>query len=546
MATDGCWVQFYDGEKKSGGTKRFDGPLDVADLNDYTFSTGEKGGDETDSLVLGSRAWIQVFKDDDYGGKTAYFYPNQTIEDLDAYGMGGTIDSFKLYDYQPASFPAPTTVTWAVEDNDGVVSASTINNFFRTALGSALMLVPVVGAALKTMVYGLWPDPRTNKEQAWASFQNYISQVVGTVYDQLIDKELTIKLQGLYNVMRNYVESTESERAGNFTALINTLDFLEPSFLDVEDPQKTLKFSLPFGSIMLLTMREEILFHEEIFGDRLSPDERAKRVRRLQEKIDVYQAAIAAARAELLALRATMIKLQDNSSITVDKWTPYDTYSGWRGVEEYSGGAKRRAEYAAAKHTEVVTNELAWQIDQNTAQTQLWSWTNPDNLTPIRAPEVVFVEGPYGDFQESTRFSAVADDGKRITQVRVRAGDLIDSLEVFIDGTSTGVQGRTGDTNAAPFEVALATGQSIINSKGRSSTLINALGFTADNGQSFLAGSPGNSGFDSHAPEGTADGRLVGLSGYSLNGTTTGCNLKVLTFHWYCTLPLPEKPVLPN
>lgn len=44
MATDGCWVQFYDGEKMSGGTKRFDGPLEVSDLNDYIFSTGEKGG----------------------------------------------------------------------------------------------------------------------------------------------------------------------------------------------------------------------------------------------------------------------------------------------------------------------------------------------------------------------------------------------------------------------------------------------------------------------------------------------------------------------
>ena len=74
MATDGCWVQFYDGENETGGTLRFDGPVNVADMNDYVFSTGEKGGDEPDSLILGSRAWIQVFKDDDYGGSSAYFY----------------------------------------------------------------------------------------------------------------------------------------------------------------------------------------------------------------------------------------------------------------------------------------------------------------------------------------------------------------------------------------------------------------------------------------------------------------------------------------
>lgn len=94
-----------------GATLSINGPIDVPDLNAYEFSNGRKGGDEPDSLVMGPLSWIQVFTDDDYRGDVAYFYPDQQVPDLDEYGVGGDMDSFKLFDSRPSWFPPPPGTT---------------------------------------------------------------------------------------------------------------------------------------------------------------------------------------------------------------------------------------------------------------------------------------------------------------------------------------------------------------------------------------------------------------------------------------------------
>jgi hypothetical protein len=540
MSKDGCWVQFYDGKDETQGTLRFDGPKDVADLNDYQFSTGEKGGNEPDSMVTGSRAWIQVYKDTNYGGKTAYFYPNQKIDSLSDYDLGGKIDSFKLYDSQPAFFPQPTTVTWAIEDNEGVVSSSTVNNLLRTTLGSALMLVPEVGSAMKTMLYGLWPEQKVSQEQAWASLQNYMSQVIGTIYNQIAVASLNNKLQGLYNVTRDYVDAPAERRGSAFGGLLTDLRQMEPSFINVESPQTYLSFFIPFGSLMLLTLREQIIFYTDIYGAPAAPEERQKLIGELQDKILQYQTSINKARSDLLIKRPTMLKLIDESSVTTHMWTSIDTYSGWRGTTFIGTAAKTNAKYEADQRAESATNALAWHLDQNIAIAQLWSWTNPDNITPIRAPEVVYLDGPYGSYQNGTAFSTVAAAGSRITQIDVSAGVLIDAIEVSIDGVSTGRHGGTG--GAPSYSIHLEPAEFVTVANGQATGLINQLGFTVSNGATFQAGSDAHAPFSSKSPDGTTECLLVGLSGLSLNGTTTNsqsCNVKVLTFHWHCRLPLP-------
>lgn len=106
MATDNCWVKFFDGEDMDGATFTSYGPINVPDFDVYKFSNGNKGGDEPDSLIMGPMAWLQVYTDKNYGGDTAYFYPGDGIEELDEYGVGGDIESYRLYDSRPGGFPA--------------------------------------------------------------------------------------------------------------------------------------------------------------------------------------------------------------------------------------------------------------------------------------------------------------------------------------------------------------------------------------------------------------------------------------------------------
>ncbi len=538
MSTDGCWVQFYDGEEERGGTLRFDGPIDVAILNNYILSTGEKAGNEPDSLVTGSRTWIQVFTKENYGGSTAYFYPNQKIDSLDKYGVGGKIDSFKLYDNQPVFFPQPSTVNWVVESSQGIVSSSTVNNVFRTTIGSALLLVPEVGSAMRSMLYGLWPIQEINQNQAWASFQNYISQVVGTIYNQIIVTSLSNKLQGLYNVTRAYVDAPPERRASAFGGLLTDLQQQEPSFINGDSPQACLSFFIPFGSLMLFTLREQIIFYSDIYGKPASSEERQKLIDILQATIIRYQGLINKARFDLVSKRPTMIEIVDKSSITESQWESIDTYSGWRGTRTYGTGARTDAQYEADQHAELVTNALAWQLDQNIAIAQLWSWTNPDNMMPVHAPQVVYLDGPYGKYKQGTSFSAVANASSRITQIVVMAGDEIDAVEVFIDDVSTGLNGGNG---GKPSSIHLEPTEVITFAEIQT---YHQLGFTTSDGDSFMAGIPfGSTPYleTSKSPDGTTDCQLIGLSGIGLNGTSGdghSCTIKVLTFHWLCTLPI--------
>jgi hypothetical protein len=130
----------------------------------------------------------------------------------------------------------------------------------------------------------------------------------------------------------------------------------------------------------------------------------------------------------------------------------------------------------------------------------------------------------------------IATNTQRITQVNMCTGSLVDSLELFLDGQSRGIYGRSG---GVPQTLALEEGEAIISAQGYYSGLINQLGFTTNQGRSILGGGTANLSFNSGAPQGTT-GYLVGVSGYSDNGTSSNDNLKVVTFHWKCTLPFDE------
>ncbi|HEX6288061.1 MAG TPA: hypothetical protein VFZ66_02675 [Herpetosiphonaceae bacterium] len=536
-ATDGCWVQFYDSDGFQGGTKRFDGPTNVADMDDYVQSTGEKLGDEPDSLKTGTRTWLEVYKDDNYEGKTATFGPGSEINDLDAYGVGGNISSFRMYD-EPQSWWVSSPNSPLLEADTGLYSSLTINDIARTLVGAALTLVPTVGSALRMITMMLWPES-SNRDQAWACFQNYIDQIVSGIERQRTIDDLTKKLDGLYNLADDYLNAPPERRADTFENLLGGLRLYEPYFVDLSQTQVEMFFFIPYGTLMLFTFREQILSYQEIYGVPLSPEERQKLIDNLQNTIDAYQQALPPARQSLLDKRAAMVTYRDESTIGIGSdatiYVPIDEYTGWRGSQVHH---LSEVEDAVAQRAEQVTNQLAYTLDSYLSTADLWSYINPDNPAPLQPPTIIYADGPYGQYQ-ATPFSVIAADTQRITQVTISTGSLVDSLELFLNGTSTG---RHGGSGGVPQTLALAEGETIIAAQGYASGLINQLGFTTSQGRSILGGGTSNLHFTSGPPEGTT-GYLVGISGYSDNGSSSNANLKVVTFHWKCTLPFDTEPL---
>lgn len=530
-ATDGCWVQFFDNDAFKGGTKRFDGPTTVADMDDYTQSTGEKLGDEPDSLKTGTRAWLEVFKDDDFKGKSATFGPGSDINDMGAYDVGGNISSFRLYD-SPPSWWVTSPNSPLLEIDSGLYSSLTINDIARTLVGAALTRIPTYGTALKMITMMLWPES-SNRDQAWACFQNYIDQIVSGIERQRTVDDLKKKLDGLYNLAEDFLNAPPERREDAFENLLGGLRLYEPYFVALDHTQVEMFFFIPYGTMMLFTLREQILSYQDIYGVPLSPEERQKLIDNLQNTITAYQQALPPARQSLLDARAAMVTYLDESTFGVGTgsniYVPVDQYTGWRG-SQYN--VVTDVEKAVAQYAEQVTNQLAYALDCYLSTAQLWSYINPDNPASVQPPTVMYADGPYGKYQ-ATAFSVIASATQRITQVTICTGSLVDSLQLFLNDES---MGRYGGSSGAPQTLALEEGEMIISAQGYASGLINQLGFTTNQGRSILGGNTANQHFISAPPAGTT-GYLAGISGYSDNGSSSNANVKVVTFHWKCTLP---------
>ena len=535
--SDGCWVQFWDDDAFRGATLRFDGPKSVNNLDDYTQSDGKKEGDEPDSLKTGSRSWLVVYKDDDYEGRNAMFGPNTEISDLGQYDMGGNISSFQLFDTRPSWFVESTEGgPFATEVSDSVVNATDVNNYLRTMISAALNLIPVVGGTLGTLVGGLWPDP-DNDDQVWGSTQNYINQAVAGVYWQITYTNLNDMLNSLYGAARRFVDTPDSEydaKVDNFSNLFDTVNNAAAYFVDEVAPESKLSFFMPYATLQLATLRENLQHYAYYHGSEPSAEYREQLTREIQGLIANYQNLLELASERIIARRLELIVVQEDSR---DNYLVVDLLTGWRGLITN----RTEADWHQQQAKDQVANQLALTLALSNAPSQLWAWFDPEKPLPVTAPQIDYAVGPFGDYQGATEFDQRAE-GKVLTQLSMWSGSLIDALQVSFDGVA---QDKVGGNGGAVQSLSLDRSSVIQSAGGYQTGLINALHFTTNDGRTISGGVEGtnsNAFFDVQPLPGATATWLTGLSGQSLQGASSTDNIKALTFHWRCELSIAPPP----
>lgn len=105
-STADCWADFWESEDREGGYKRFNGPAEVSDLKQYEFDNGKEVEDDVDSLATGTSSWLVVFKDKNYEDTFLRVPPGSYYSNMDEFGLGDNIESFRLYDQQPTFWPS--------------------------------------------------------------------------------------------------------------------------------------------------------------------------------------------------------------------------------------------------------------------------------------------------------------------------------------------------------------------------------------------------------------------------------------------------------
>jgi hypothetical protein len=80
---NGCWVRFYDNDDYRGDSVTLSGPLDVPDA-DRLRSVWR----DWDSAVVGPKARVMIYDDDNYRDRTAMLSAGQQSPDLGARELG--------------------------------------------------------------------------------------------------------------------------------------------------------------------------------------------------------------------------------------------------------------------------------------------------------------------------------------------------------------------------------------------------------------------------------------------------------------------------
>jgi hypothetical protein len=546
--TDGCWVQFWDDKACVGATLRFDatsGTLLVSDLDDYTQSDGSKEGDEPDSLATGSRAWLVVYKDDSFEGRSAMFGPNTRVEDLDLYDLGGNISSFKLYDYRPSWFNETATGgPIAYEASEEAINASTVNNVFRTVVGAALTFVPGVGSALSILVRGLWPDV-DQRDQVWGSFQNYLNQSVAGVYWQLTYESLNSMLETMYTAAKEFVEipvEDHDDKAKSFDNLYTLVNNYRSFFIDEQTPEKRYSFLVPFATLRLAALQENINNYVYYHDEEPSQTRLDQLTTELRDSIALYQRLLVEARDRIIDRRSQMIFVEDDSYLI-------DLYTGGRMVMAEPKELDSRKHYV-----ESVTNTLALRLDEHNAVGQLWSYFDPDVTGPVEPPVLDYATGPYGYYWYGVpAFSQMTEQGRVTgltlwTELTQSNGAQQKALEVFIDGIG---RGRVGGDGGTAQSLTLTGDERFDYAEG--GTALRYLCYGTNDGRRVTAGDPNADSSTRFVNTLLADSlntTLMGISGAAglIPGepATFAC-VRCVSMHWRCQLALaPESESAPR
>jgi hypothetical protein len=422
---------------------------------------------------------------------------------------------------------------------------------FRALVLGVVGNVPEAGSALQGLAGFFWKQD----SEASAVFDQ-MKAYVDTLVSELIAHERVTQLEqqlaGLHQVLKDYNRTSYGtvQKGQWFTSLLSHLDTAEPFFFDERNPEKTLTYFVPMGTLRIAALEEQYLYYDRIYGQ-TDPD-RDDHLKRLKDVIRDYSAALVKARAAAIRWRVqdkVTFDVQTKKvpgvlgSSTTTTWTATDSLCPWEISFEHnplSGGetyGEEKAKIRLAQRRAQVDAAYKADLDVLFAPAYLWPYldpTNPDR-PPSAQPEptpIFVTSGPFGSFSNEPPFDD-NPNGDPVTRIVVYAGRRVDGVEVFYGGRSGGLHGaRSGNS----YSLDLGPGETIVSASGRGGDAMDALQFTTSTGRTVGGGGPGGTPWYAAPPQGS-DGVL-----FKISGRQGGGHLATLNVTWtYVRYPSTAK-----
>ena len=226
----------------------------------------------------------------------------------------------------------------------------------------------------------------------------YVDELVPELIAQERVRELEQRLAGLHHVLRDYNRTSYGtpQKGEWFTNLLALLDQAEPFFFDERNPEKTLTYFVPLGTLRLLALQEQYLYYSRIY-DRADPD-RGKHLEDLRTAIATYSAALTQAKAAAVNWRVQMktgidTRTQQTVGVlgptTTTTWTAIDRLCSWQVSYQHNslGGGDLYGEEHAKRDLEQRRQQVTFAYTANLelllAPAELWQYMDPTNQMAI-------------------------------------------------------------------------------------------------------------------------------------------------------------------
>eukprot|EP00347_Sterkiella_histriomuscorum_P001080 403373404 len=356
-----------------------------------------------------------------------------------------------------------------------------------------------VNFAVKSLLNLIFPPSGLDYDE----IQKNIKNKVETLCQGLIDKERVIslekRLQGLKNALYLYeLTSYENElKKGYLPAILLDLAEAEPDFLDYRNPERTIPYFVQMGTIYITMLREEVVNYEKIYHTIDVDRERYLKI--LQDKIQNYTQTAQNMLDKAKQWRENQIsQYTENDSLWSNSYKCFlkdqDSmllvdYINYRDYDAFV-----RCDLAYNTKKDQIMQSFMYELNMVIAPAFNWKY-----FDIAQYPDQSYDPQPLQFFAESQLYGYKKDgqyfddmqlfmQNGPITQIRVRSGVYIDSLQMTYGNIQSDIHGGSGGGDS----LIDLTQRKINKVQVKPGDIIDGLIFYSSDGNQFTYGKYGN------------------------------------------------------
>lgn len=434
-----------------------------------------------------------------------------------------------------------------MDENTDQQTPDWVNGELRTDVLKAVNLIKVdgvpVGSVLSMIIGFFWSDPE-NPAKVWDSIKEYAEQLVDSKVTDAKVNELKDRLVGLQKVANDYRDtSSGNPQKGQFlTSLLADLDLFEQDFWKDAYPERVLPLFTSFGTLYLFTLAEQVYCYEQAYG--VADLDAQAHMDKLRKAVDRYTAGAEKLFNLLYARRFRRLQIREWQSVSASQseseWWLFDRQTGDMPLAHHRGSdwghnyhnpiGKACVERAYRRRLGFVRNGYVEQLQHYLGVAHLWRCLVRDNPLPAREYSLCDDIGPWGECGGAA--FTVPPAAGRISEIRIRHGQVVECLEILYDGVSASVHGNS--QGGALSSLVLEPDEFVVEVYGRAGLFVDQLYFVTNRGRKVGGGGEGGQPFRSR---GQSFWKEVGMHGVS--GHADGLRLTGVNFQWRHQVDVP-------